>query len=103
MDLAKKKIASLIPDNYFSNNFLFLLFISGFIIIAADLGSEMATDKNEIGTVLEILEECTERFVTVDYITNVDRPLLFEIPLTDHQTEETSYSFFVKDRGPPSA
>ncbi len=85
------------------NNILIILFFAAFIIIAADFGSEMAAEKDEIGTILGIFEETdTEVVLPTDFLSDIERPLLFEIPLRDSSPLEFIARFSVKDRGPPA-
>lgn len=89
-------------NNSFSDNFLLFLFIAAYVLIAADLCSEMAVEKNEIGTVIVIFEESeSEIILSSDFLSDIDLPLLFEIPLQNIFPIESISQSSVNDRGPP--
>lgn len=97
-----KKIPAIVRENSFSNNFLIVLFISAFIIIAFDLSSELAAQKDEIGTALGIFEESYSEFIfSADYLPEIERPILYLIPLTNFIPAESVCISSVKARGPP--
>jgi len=63
----------------------------------------MATEKDEIGIALGIFEENdTEVVLPTDFLSEIERPLLFEIPLHNVSIVEYITKFSVKDRGPPA-
>ncbi|MEO8665300.1 MAG: hypothetical protein ABI462_07375 [Ignavibacteria bacterium] len=87
----------------FSNNFLIILFFAAFFIIAADLGSEMSAEKDEIGTALGIFKETESKIVLpTDFLSDIERQLLFAIPLQDVSIREYIVKYSIKDRGPPA-
>ncbi len=97
-----KKITAIVGGNSFSNNFLIVLFVSAFILIALDLSSELAAQKDEIGTALGIFEESYSEFIfSADYLPEIQRPILYLIPLTNFLPAESVCNSSVKARGPP--
>lgn len=97
-----KKVPAIVRGNSFSNNFLIALFISAFIIIAFDLSSELAAQKDEIGTALGIFEESyTEFILSIDYLPEIERPILYLITLKNFIPAECVFKSSVKVRGPP--
>lgn len=90
--------------SFTSGNLLLAFCIAAVFIITADLCSEMAAEKNEIGFFLGILEEGETKVVLpIDYLSTIDRPLLFEIPLTESNPSENICKIPVKDRSPPQS
>ncbi|MEO8211087.1 MAG: hypothetical protein ABI840_11060 [bacterium] len=91
-----------LKDNSSLNNFLLILCIAAIFIIAADLCTEMAAEKDEIGTFLGIFEENdTTVILPVDFLPNIERPLLFEIPLSNLSPSGDICNISVRDRSPP--
>ncbi len=96
------KIQNVISENSFSNNLLVTLFFVFFIVIAIDIGSELAAQKDEIGTTLCVLEEgYTELILTIDFLPDIERPLLYEIAFNNFSPSENIRKSSVTDRGPP--
>lgn len=86
----------------FSNNFYLFIFVLAFIIIAIDLGSETAAEKDEIGTVLCIFEDTDlDMHLSVDILTDIERPFLFEIPIANIFPQEINTPVSINERGPP--
>ncbi len=78
------------------------LFVAAFIIVAIDLGSEMAAEKDEIGVVLAIFEESFSNIIlSADLLADFDRPLLFEISPDNSYPLESICKNSIYDRGPP--
>ena len=95
-------LPAIFRNNSFSNNFLLILFCAAFIIIAADLSSELAAEKDEIGIVLAIFKESYSNIVlSADFLSDIERPLLFEITLNNLYPKESICKSSVQDRGPP--
>lgn len=99
-----KELPSLIEGNSFSVNLLLLLGLTAFILISADLGSQLSAEKDEIGAVIAVLEES---FSSIDLsaviIQDIERPLLYEIPLLNSNIENDLFLTSNDNRGPPAA
>jgi len=88
--------------NSLMHNLLLALCFVTVVVIFEDLGSEMAKEKDEIGTIIAVFEESCDDFVTTNEILpNIERPLLFEIPVVDQVPNEISSATQIKVRGPP--
>ena len=62
----------------------------------------MAAEKDEIGIILGIFEESETTIVLqTDFLSDIDRPLLFAIPLSELFPLENIAKSSVYDRGPP--
>lgn len=97
-----KNVQSVLRRNTISGNILITLFFVFFIVIAIDIGSELAAQKDEIGTTLCVLEEgYTELILTIDFLPDIERPLLYEIAFNKFIPSENIRKSSVTDRGPP--
>ncbi|MEP7145373.1 MAG: hypothetical protein ABI792_00030 [bacterium] len=98
----RKILPAIFRNNSRQNNILVILIFAAFIIIAVDLGSEMAREKDEIGTVIGIFEESYSNLVlSSDILSDIERPLLFEISLINSSPLKNICQSSVNDRGPP--
>lgn len=96
------KVRSVFRSNTISSNILITLFFVAFIVIAIDISSELAAQKDEIGTALCVLEEgYTELILSIDFLPDIERPLLYEITYNNFTPSESIRKSSDTDRGPP--
>ncbi|MEO8446456.1 MAG: hypothetical protein ABI528_03125 [bacterium] len=96
-------ISESVKNNSFTNNFLIILCFVTFSLIALDLVSDLAVEKNEIGSFIGILEESNSDIdLSFVILSDIKRPLLFNIPCIDQLQSDYTAISSVNDRGPPS-
>ena len=85
------------------NNILLALLFTLSAVVALDLISEMSAEKDEIGVILAVLEDCySDTDLSDSAFLNIDRPLLFNLSLYEIFPLEIICKNSVKDRAPPS-
>ncbi|MBS1519279.1 MAG: hypothetical protein JSS91_14445 [Bacteroidetes bacterium] len=97
-----KFIPGIFRNNTPGNNLLLILFFVTVIVVFIDLGSELSAEKDEIGTFLACLENTeTDSVLPLSFLSDIDRPLLFEATPEDLLPPEQTLKNPVFDRGPP--
>ncbi|MEO8512618.1 MAG: hypothetical protein ABI543_03590 [Ignavibacteria bacterium] len=97
-----KVLPSLFGGNTFSINLFLFLGIVTFFVAGVDLSSELARDKQEINFVIDSLEDgCNIPQLSAKGLGDIDRPLVFEIQITDSFISSSLFDTSITDRGPP--
>ncbi len=97
-----RKERSGFSNNPISGNILITLFFLTFIVIAIDICSELAVQKDEIGMALCVFEDgYTELILSIDFLPDIERPLLYELTNNNFAPSESIRKSSVTDRGPP--
>lgn len=92
-----------LKDNSLSVNILLLLGLFAFILITVDLDTELSVQKDEISSVVCVLDESigTLQLDAPDIIT-IDPPIVGYIPPINYSNSDNDVVTFPSDRAPPA-
>jgi hypothetical protein len=92
----------ILRENSLRTNLLIFLFSISYVIIAIDLQTEMAVEKDEIFSVFEVLDDTSDSpDYNVETISNSELKLIGFITVTTNHIINEDVFTCIKDRSPP--